>query len=56
MEAFLFYLSIACGFIFPGALITALRTKDESKKTTYLLLSCLTFGVIIAAILLICGG
>ena len=56
MTAFLFYLSVVCAFIFPGALITAIRTTDENKKTTYLLLSCLTFGVIITTILLVCGG
>ena len=52
LEALLSYGAIALAFLFPGFLVTAVRTQDRDKSTKYLLYACLSFGVIIAALIL----
>ncbi len=53
LEALLGYGAIALAFLFPGFLITAIRTQDTGKSAKYLLYSCLSFGGIVAALILV---
>ena len=43
-------LSIIMGFVFPVALIKAVRTKDDNISSNYTTLSCISFGIIILTI------
>ena len=47
MESLFILMSIVLGFVFPYALITAIRTEDESKRSFHTILSCLCFGIIV---------
>ena len=47
METFFSFVSILLAFLFPGFLITAIRTHDKKQSERYRLFSCLAFGVIV---------
>ncbi len=44
-------LSIISGFLFPFAMIKAIRTKDENISSKYTTLSCVCVGIIVFTVM-----
>lgn len=44
-------IGIVMGFVFPMALIKAIRAKDEVNLSSYIALSCVSFGLIVLTIM-----
>ena len=54
MFSILWIAGMICGFLFPGFLIRAIRTKDEENEAPKAtLLASITFGICVVAILVI---
>ena len=54
MLSILWIAGMICGFLFPGFLIRAIRTKDEENEAPKnTLLASITFGICVVAILVI---
>ena len=54
MLSILWIAGMICGFLFPGFLISAIRTKDEENEAPKkALLASITFGICVVAILVV---